>query len=137
LTRSGRAEPFPSSSFSLPSTGDPSGTIPSAYYSTQQREQRLAFFARCDVVVNTLPDSAATRRCFGDDEFRGMKGDAIYVNVGRGSTTDHEALVEALKAEPKEGEARDAVGTLRIGAACLECVLFSSSHCSPHERARR
>ncbi|GAA5920965.1 hypothetical protein JCM3775_004028 [Rhodotorula graminis] len=122
LTRSGRPEPFPSSSFSLPSTGDPSGTLPAAYYSTQQRSERLAFFARCDVVVNTLPDSAATRGCFGDDEFRAMKGDAIYVNVGRGSTTDHDVLVEALRAQPGEGEARDAVGTLRIGAASLDVV---------------
>ncbi|GAA6049175.1 hypothetical protein JCM3770_003293 [Rhodotorula araucariae] len=120
LTRSGRPSAFPSSSFTLAGTGDPDGTLPAAYYSTQSRASRADFFAACDVVVNTLPDSPATQRCMTRDEFEAMKGDAVYVNVGRGTTTDHEALVDALQAVPREGEARDAVGTLRIGGACLD-----------------
>lgn len=118
----------------LPSTGDPSGSVPTAYFSSQSRDARLAFFARCDVVVNTLPDSKATRGCMGREELSGMKGDAIYVNVGRGTTTDQEALVEALRARAGEGEERDAVGTLRIGAASLECVV---SHSPLSLRTRR
>lgn len=63
-----------------------------------------------------------------------MKGNAIYVNVGRGSTTDQEALIEALGETAKEGEEEEATGTLRIGAAALECVptlLFPLVHPSP------
>lgn len=49
-----------------------------------------------------------------------MKGDGVYVNIGRGTTTDQEALVEALKAEKGKDEEEDATGTLRIGGASLE-----------------
>jgi hypothetical protein len=49
----------------------------------------------------------------------------VYVNIGRGTTTDQEKLVEALQAKPSEGEAEDATGTLRIGAASLECAFLS------------
>ncbi|BGP43044.1 hypothetical protein JCM10450v2_007164 [Rhodotorula kratochvilovae] len=120
LTRSGRPSPFPSSSFTLPNTGDPTGTLPTTYYSTQSASSRTAFFAACDVVVNTLPESDATRKCMTREEFEAMKGDAIYVNVGRGTTTDQEALVAALQAVPAEGEATAANGTLRIGGASLD-----------------
>lgn len=52
-----------------------------------------------------------------------MKGDAIYVNIGRGTTTDQDALVEALQAKKGEDEDESATGTLRIGGASLEYVL--------------
>lgn len=51
-----------------------------------------------------------------------MKASAIYVNIGRGTTTDQEALIEALKAMAGEGEDEHVTGTLRIGGASLECV---------------
>lgn len=53
-----------------------------------------------------------------------MKGDAVFVNIGRGDTVDQEKLVEALQAE-KGDEEVGATGSLRIGGASLECV-FSS-----------
>ncbi|BGP51238.1 hypothetical protein JCM10450v2_007167 [Rhodotorula kratochvilovae] len=118
LTRSGK--PTPESGFVIPHTGDPSGALPSSYYSTESRASTLGFFAQCDVVVNTLPDSAATRGFVGREELTAMKGDAIYVNIGRGTTTDQEALIEALEAKPKEGEEAGAAGTLRIGGASLD-----------------
>ncbi|GJN93187.1 hypothetical protein Rhopal_006234-T1 [Rhodotorula paludigena] len=120
LTRHG--VPQPATGYSLPSTGDPDGTVPSAYYSSTSREARHAFFGACDVVVNTLPESERTIGTMETDEFTAMKGDAIYVNVGRGTTTDQEALVRALTAQPQEGEERSATGTLRIGAASLDVV---------------
>jgi len=49
-----------------------------------------------------------------------MKGDGVYVNIGRGTTTDQEALVKALQAKKGENEEEDATGTLRIGGASLE-----------------
>lgn len=108
------------SGYVLPDTGDRAGTIPDEYYSTASSSSTRAFLSRCDVVVNTLPDSEATRRFIGRDEFEAMKGDAVYVNIGRGTTTDQDALIEALQAEPATGEAVDATGTLRIGGASLE-----------------
>ncbi|GAA5877694.1 hypothetical protein JCM8547_003800 [Rhodosporidiobolus lusitaniae] len=118
LTRSGR--PTPIHGFLLPHTGDPLGTLPQKYFASIDRSARLDFFGACDVVINTLPDSVRTRGCMGVEELSAMKGDSVYVNIGRGTTTDQEALVEALSAQPQEGEAEDAVGTLRIGGASLD-----------------
>ncbi|GAA6036358.1 hypothetical protein JCM8097_001683 [Rhodosporidiobolus ruineniae] len=121
LTRSGL--PAPIGGFLLPHTGDPSGTLPAKYFSSSSRESFLAFFAECDVVVNTLPDSEATRNFVGEDELRAMKGDGVYVNIGRGTTTDQEALVKALQAEKGEGEEVAATGSLRIGGASLDVTV--------------
>ncbi|MDR3161490.1 MAG: D-2-hydroxyacid dehydrogenase [Spirochaetaceae bacterium] len=51
---------------------------------------------QADVVVNILPLTAETRHSFGRAEFAAMKKTALYVNVGRGPTTDQEALTRAL-----------------------------------------
>jgi phosphoglycerate dehydrogenase-like enzyme len=50
-----------------------------------------------DVVVNILPMTQDTRRLFGQREFEAMKKSALYINAGRGGTTDEQALVRALK----------------------------------------
>ncbi|GAA5826699.1 hypothetical protein JCM11251_002860 [Rhodosporidiobolus azoricus] len=118
LTRSGK--PAPIGGFLLPGTGDHAGVLPSQYYSSSDRSSTLRFFADCDVVINTLPDSEATRGFMGVEEFKAMKGDGVYVNIGRGTTTDQEALVKALQAKPEEGEKEDAPGSLRIGGASLD-----------------
>ncbi|GAA5826694.1 hypothetical protein JCM11251_002858 [Rhodosporidiobolus azoricus] len=118
LTRSGK--PAPIGGFLLPGTGDHAGVLPSQYYSSSDRSSTLQFFADCDVVINTLPDSEATRGFMGVEEFKAMKGDGVYVNIGRGTTTDQEALVKALQAKPEEGEKEDATGSLRIGGASLD-----------------
>jgi phosphoglycerate dehydrogenase-like enzyme len=49
-----------------------------------------------DVVVNLLPLTEATRGAFGARELDAMRDGALYVNAGRGATTDTEALVAAL-----------------------------------------
>ncbi|GAA5893524.1 uncharacterized protein JCM6883_003546 [Sporobolomyces salmoneus] len=118
LNRNG--QPSSESGYILPSTGDPSGSIPAQYYSTSSRSSLLSFFSACDVVINTLPDSEHTRKFVGREELKAMKGDAVYVNIGRGTTTDQEALVEALEAKRGEGEKEDDTGTLRIGGASLD-----------------
>ncbi|GAA5877704.1 hypothetical protein JCM8547_003802 [Rhodosporidiobolus lusitaniae] len=128
LTRSG--EPSPIGGFLLPHTGDPSGVLPSRYYSSSSRSSTLRFFSDCDVVINTLPDSTATKGFVGEAELKAMKGDGVYVNIGRGTTTDQEALVKALRAEPGEGEEKDAAGTLRIGGASLD---VTSPEPLPHD----
>jgi phosphoglycerate dehydrogenase-like enzyme len=51
-----------------------------------------------DVVVNLLPLTEATRGAFGARELEAMRDGALYVNAGRGATTDTGALVAALQA---------------------------------------
>ncbi|GJN89358.1 hypothetical protein Rhopal_002338-T1 [Rhodotorula paludigena] len=115
-------KPAPETGHMLANAGDPDGSIPSAWYSTADRTSTLEFLARCDVLVNVLPDSTATRGFIGREELKAMKGNAIYVNVGRGTTTDQEALIEALQMQKEEGEEDSAPGSLRIGAAALDVV---------------
>jgi phosphoglycerate dehydrogenase-like enzyme len=52
---------------------------------------------RSDFVINTLPLTAETRHIIGRGQFNRMQPTAFYINIGRGGTTDTEALVEALK----------------------------------------
>jgi phosphoglycerate dehydrogenase-like enzyme len=52
-----------------------------------------------DVVVNLLPLTDETRGSFGARELGAMRQGALYVNAGRGGTTDTDALVAALQAE--------------------------------------
>jgi phosphoglycerate dehydrogenase-like enzyme len=49
-----------------------------------------------DVVVNLLPLTEATRASFAARELAAMPDDALYINAGRGGTTDTDALIAAL-----------------------------------------
>ncbi len=90
-----------------------------------------AVLAEADHVINILPASSSTRG-FCDAQFFGkMKAGAIFYNIGRGSTVDQEALLEALESG-------------RMGAACLDVTdpeplppdhrLWSAPNCliTPH-----
>jgi phosphoglycerate dehydrogenase-like enzyme len=55
-----------------------------------------ALLPDADVVVNLLPLTEATRGAVGAREFAAMREGALYVNGGRGATTDTGALVDAL-----------------------------------------
>jgi phosphoglycerate dehydrogenase-like enzyme len=57
-----------------------------------------ALLPEADVVVNLLPLTDATRGAFGAPELEAMREGALYVNAGRGATTDTDALVAALQA---------------------------------------
>ena len=52
-----------------------------------------------DVVVNLLPLTEQTQGFFGARELGLMREDALYVNAGRGATTDTDALLAALQAQ--------------------------------------
>ncbi|MFP3091057.1 D-2-hydroxyacid dehydrogenase [Treponema sp. TIM-1] len=60
-----------------------------------------------DVVVNILPLTEETRYSFGAAEFAVMKKTALYINVGRGATTDQGALLEALRTKTIAGALLD------------------------------
>lgn len=49
-----------------------------------------------DVVINTLPLTAATRGLFGSTAFEAMKPGTVFVNVSRGACVDTDQLVAAL-----------------------------------------
>lgn len=49
-----------------------------------------------DVVINTLPESPSTRDLVDRARFARMKASALFVNVGRGTTVDQDALADAL-----------------------------------------
>ncbi len=56
---------------------------------------RKGAFAAADVVMAVLPATAATRRFVGRAEFAAMRA-SVFLNAGRGSTVDTDALVAAL-----------------------------------------
>ena len=51
---------------------------------------------QCDFVVLVIPGSKENYKMFSTREFGAMKKTAIFVNIGRGSVVDQEALVSAL-----------------------------------------
>lgn len=52
--------------------------------------------AGADAVVNTLPGTPYTEKLFNRDIFAAMKPGTVFVNVGRGTVVDEDALLEAL-----------------------------------------
>ena len=52
---------------------------------------------RSDIISNHLPGTGGTRRMIGEEQFRLMKPLTIFVNTGRGSTVDEEAMTRALQ----------------------------------------
>ena len=69
--------------------------------------QLFRALAEADHVVNILPDSAETRHFFDAARFLAVKPGAIFYNIGRGTTVDQDALLDALRSG-------------RLGAAWLD-----------------
>jgi phosphoglycerate dehydrogenase-like enzyme len=72
-----------------------------------KREQLHDVLPQADAVVLCLPVEPDTVRLFGDAEFARMKGDALFVNVGRGDLVDEDALIRALAGNRIGGAALD------------------------------
>jgi phosphoglycerate dehydrogenase-like enzyme len=60
-----------------------------------------------DYIVNALPGTEKTRYLFDAKVIAAMRPSARFVNVGRGSTVDEKALVDALREERLAGAALD------------------------------
>ena len=73
------------------------------------------FAAEADVIVNALPLTESTRTVFDARVFSRAKRGAIFVNVGRGKTTDTSALVSALRDRQLNGAALDVVDPEPLG----------------------
>jgi phosphoglycerate dehydrogenase-like enzyme len=99
--------PSPQRSFRLAGTGDPDGTIPLEWYSSTDKTSFHTFLRRSDVLVLSVPSTANTAALVDREAIAQLNPSAILINVGRGSTIDQDALVEALKAGKFAGAALD------------------------------
>ncbi|REA56863.1 D-2-hydroxyacid dehydrogenase [Dyadobacter luteus] len=71
----------------------------------RSREELFNELPHADLVINTLPGTAVK---FADaDFFKTIKKGAVYASVGRGSTTDEQALIEALNTGHLDGAVLD------------------------------
>ncbi len=63
--------------------------------------------ARADIVASVLPGGPATANLFNEKSFSSMKKGAYFINAGRGSSVDQEALAKALTSGQLAGAAVD------------------------------
>jgi len=66
--------------------------VPYRYFDTL-----AAMAAHCDVLVNIAPGGEATHHLINRDILEAIGPDGRLINVGRGSTVDEAALIEALR----------------------------------------
>ncbi|MGY1644118.1 phosphoglycerate dehydrogenase [Geodermatophilus sp. SYSU D00703] len=66
---------------------------------------------RTDVLLMILPSTAGTDRALDAERLAALPAHALVVNVGRGSTVDEDALVDALRAGRLAGAALDVTRT--------------------------
>lgn len=69
------------------------------------REELLAELPTVDILINTLPGTADN--FVNREVIEAMKPGSVYANVGRGNTTDEDALIEALKSGHLSGAVLD------------------------------
>jgi len=67
--------------------------------------------ARADTLVMLLPETDKTARIMDAEKFALMKDDAFFINVGRASTVETDALIDALKSGKLSGAALDVFDT--------------------------
>ncbi len=70
-------------------------------------EQLSEMLPLCDYIVVSLPSTEETYHLLGQQAFACMKPDAFFINIGRGSTVDTEALTDALQAGSLAGAGLD------------------------------
>ena len=90
--------------FLFPDIGDPEGTIPEHYYTSDQLHQLLQ---KSDVVVAAIPLTSHTRNLFDTSAFQAMKKSALFINIARGEVCDEQALIHALQDRRIAGAALD------------------------------
>ena len=69
------------------------------------KEELLAALPMVDIVVNTLPGTAD--KYVDREMLAAMKFGSVYANVGRGNTTDEDALLDALRDDHLSGAVLD------------------------------
>jgi phosphoglycerate dehydrogenase-like enzyme len=102
-----RPEVRADTSFRVPGTGDPDGSIPDRIVG----DAELAAVAReADILVITMPLTDATRGIVDREVIAALPERAWLVNVARGALVDEPALLEALQAGRLAGAILDVFG---------------------------
>ena len=70
-------------------------------------EELYDFLEQCDHVVSTLPDTPTTKNLLDAKALTHLPANACFVNVGRGSVVDDDALVTALSSGSLAGAVLD------------------------------
>ncbi|ODN72674.1 hypothetical protein L202_08114 [Cryptococcus amylolentus CBS 6039] len=91
----------------IPGTGDVEGDIPSAYYSTTDKESFKTFLGKSDILIASLPSTPQTQWLLGEEEFALLPPGAIFINVGRGDLVKSETILSALSSSHLSGAALD------------------------------
>lgn len=73
-------------------------------YGIENLEEQLQ---KADLIISCLPETPYTIGLIGSEKITLMKKNALFVNVGRGSVVDENALVEALENEKIFGAVLD------------------------------
>ncbi|MBO9608231.1 MAG: D-2-hydroxyacid dehydrogenase [Paenibacillaceae bacterium] len=76
--------------------GDPDGSLPERIVTAAELPQVLP---QADVVLLSVPLTAATRALMNREAFARMKRDAVLINVSRGGVIDTAAMLAALDAD--------------------------------------
>ena len=94
-------------SFRVPGTGDPDGSIPERIVGVEE----LTTTARAaDVLVLTMPLTDATRGIIDAEVLAALPPSAWLINVSRGALVDEPALLESLRAGRLAGAVLDVFG---------------------------
>lgn len=72
-----------------------------------QMDSLYGALEEADIVAACLPSTAETRKVFNEEAFSHMKKGAYFINIGRGSAVDTDALMKALNSG-------------RLAGACLD-----------------
>ncbi|TYJ52190.1 hypothetical protein B9479_007205 [Cryptococcus floricola] len=107
----------------IPGTGDVEGDIPSAYYSTTDKESFKTFLGKSDILIASLPSTPQTQWLLGEEEFALFPPGAIFINVGRGD------LVKSGTPPPFPSPPSDCTPNYSLSAETILSAL-SSSHLS-------
>jgi phosphoglycerate dehydrogenase-like enzyme len=89
----------------IPGTGDPDGSLPSAWYSGTTKASLHHFLEQdIDILLICLPLTKSTTKCIGPEEFKILgKRNAFVLNIARGAIIDQAALSAALRLDLEEG----------------------------------
>ncbi|KAF2662840.1 hypothetical protein K491DRAFT_584413 [Lophiostoma macrostomum CBS 122681] len=98
--------------FIVPGTGDPEGSIPSAWYSGLDKKSLHEFLRQeIDLLVLSVPLTKDTQHFLSTDEFELLhksNPNGTYVaNISRGGIIDQPALIKALESKQISGAALD------------------------------
>ncbi|KKY21701.1 putative 2-hydroxyacid dehydrogenase [Phaeomoniella chlamydospora] len=98
--------------FIVPSTGDPDGTIPSAWYSGTSTTALHTFLSQSlSYLLISVPLTASTRHLISTPELAILRRSGTYIiNIARGPILDTDALISTLNSGPDPSTGNSLVG---------------------------